>query len=129
MEGLGRVARPPIQDPGLLDLHRADPRQQRPLGQLPVANDLAMPVGVGEVLLSVDPLGDLGFDGLPKQLLGALPKDTGQHVATAGGWQRNRGIGNLSHGGVLLGKLAISNQTQPQLRRRFQLNFIHNFLS
>ncbi len=92
-------------------------------------DDLAMTFGAFEVPVGVDPLGDFGFDGLSEQLLGALPQDVGQRVAAAGGWQRNRGIGNLSHGGVLLGKLARKQPNSTPSTPPLSTHLIHNFLS
>jgi len=55
---------PSIQHSRLPDFHRADARQDRPLRQMPVANDLALAAVVLHVLVRINPLRNFGFDGL-----------------------------------------------------------------
>ena len=77
--------------------------------------------------MSFDPFADFGFDGCREHRLGALAKNLGQYVLGGCGWKRERGCGNILHGGVLLGKMVFEiNQIQTQVRRLFQL-LIHNF--
>jgi hypothetical protein len=65
-----------------------------------------MPTLIPEVLVSIDPLGDLGFCRLSQPPLGAVAQNARQHVTTRRGWQCNDLVATLSHGGVLLGNLA-----------------------
>jgi site-specific DNA recombinase len=94
---------PPVVDPWLLDLDRADAGLDGPLRQVAVADHLAAPVVVLEVGVGVDPGGDLGRDGLGEHPPGPVPEDLGQHVlARREGHDAEVG-GRLGHGGVLLG--------------------------
>ena len=47
------------------------------LGQMAFADHLASAGGIAAVLVKVNPVGDIGHDGLGEQLLGALVKDVG----------------------------------------------------
>jgi hypothetical protein len=53
-----------IQNPRLLDFHRAEAREDRPLGQTPVADDLAAAGGVGHMRVRINPLRDFRLDRL-----------------------------------------------------------------
>ena len=82
---------PAIVHARLSDLHRADARGDRPLGQVAVADHLAVAALIPEVFMLANPLGDFGFDGRREHRLSALAKDVGQHV-TARGWKRDTSL-------------------------------------
>jgi hypothetical protein len=56
----------------LLHRDRPDARGEGALGQMAVADDLTVASGIAAVLVTVDPVGNLGLDGLGQQLLGAF---------------------------------------------------------
>ena len=62
------------------DLHRSDTGEDVPLGQMSVANHLAMALVVGQVLVRFDPDVNLDIDGLAQKTLGAVAKHLGQDV-------------------------------------------------
>jgi len=67
-----------------------------------VSDDLSVAVIIAAVLVSFDPVGDLGVDGLGEQLLGALSEDIGEDIVGVWQWHDTNVIGRKVHGGVLL---------------------------
>jgi hypothetical protein len=67
-----------------------------------VADHLASAGFIAAALVAVDPVGDLGLDGLGEELLGALAEEVGQDILSRGRWHDPRLRGRTSHGGVLL---------------------------
>jgi hypothetical protein len=86
-----------------------------------------MPLAVLEVLMRIDPLGDLSFDRLRQQALSAVSKNAGQHVLAGGRWQRNDLAGTLSHGGVLLGNVVLKQPNSNPSTPPSSTLLIHNF--
>ena len=91
--------------PRLADRDFAQSGDEATLGQVAVADDLPSAALVGQMRVPLDPLGDLGFDGLGQQHLGSPAQDVAQTVSRC--WQWNRRCGNFGHGGVLLEKKAV----------------------
>ena len=77
-------------DAGLLDFDGADAGEDRPLGQVAVADDLLASGLVPQVGVVVDPVGDLGLDGLGQEAAGPLAEQVGQGVARRGVAPRGR---------------------------------------
>ena len=61
-------------DARLLDGNRPQSGGKGPLGQMAVADDLAKAVAVAAVPSAVDPVGDLGLNGLGESLLDAAAR-------------------------------------------------------
>ena len=94
-------------DPRLPDLDLSEAGLDGPLGQVAVADDLAVPGGVHEVVVGVDSGGDLGLDGPGQHPPGPVPEEVGEDVL-AGGRGHDAGLGSrLAHGGVLLGLVGL----------------------
>jgi site-specific DNA recombinase len=114
-EVLPLAGRPAVVDPGLLDLGVAEAGLDRSLGRGAVADDQATPGPVPHVGMPIDPIGDLGLDGLGQELAGSAPKEFGQDVLAPGRWPGDREGCRLIHGGVLLGhfgRLVVSRFTK-----------------
>jgi hypothetical protein len=62
-EGVSLLGRSAIEHPRLFDGHRTTPVISVPLGQMAVADNLAVPSLIVVVLMRRHPLGDLGLDG------------------------------------------------------------------
>jgi len=85
-----------------MDLDRPNSRGDGSGGQVAVADDLAAAVLIPAILMAVDPIGDLGRDGLGEEWLGPAAEDLGEDVLGLGQWH-DPGIGSRkTHGGVLL---------------------------
>src|SRR5262249_39040489 len=99
------------------------------LGQVAIADDLAATGGVAAVLVAVDPVGDLGLDGLGEQLLGALAEEVGEDILGLGQWHDPRFRGRAGHGGVLLCRVGtLVTFDTPRVRRLLSSSY-HNIRS
>ena len=67
-------------DARLLDRDLAKAGDNLPFWEVAVANDQASPLRVRHVLMFFDPHGDLGFDGLREQPLGAFAENLVQRL-------------------------------------------------
>jgi hypothetical protein len=73
-------------DTRLANLHRANARGDRPLGQVAVADHLPMAAGILKVAMRFNPLGNFGFDGRRQHLLRPFAKNLRKHIS-ARGWK------------------------------------------
>src|SRR5262249_28534178 len=88
------------------------------LGQMAIADDLAAAGGIPAVLVTVDPVGNFGFDGLGEQVLGALAEDVGEDILGLGQWHDPHIDCRLIHGGVLLCRVGtLVTFDTPRVRR------------
>src|SRR5262249_18244432 len=123
-ELLALLGRPAVVDAGLLHRDRAHAGGDGPLGQVAVADDLAASGGIAAVLVAVDPVGDLGLDGLGEQLLGALAEEVGEDVLGLGQWHDPRFGGSIDHGGVLLCRVGtLVDLRYTRVRRLFSSRY------
>jgi hypothetical protein len=90
----------------LLDGQFSDARHDPAFGQVTVADHLAAALPIGQLLMLLDPLGDLRLNGLREHLLSSLPQNLLERIPRP--WQTNRRSVNFLHGGVSLGKKAAS---------------------
>jgi hypothetical protein len=67
-----------------------------------VADHLTPAYGIATLLVMIDPVSHLRFDGLGKHLLSALPEDVAEHILGLGHWHNPNLAGRTIHGGVLL---------------------------
>src|SRR6516162_8377922 len=105
-------------DARLLDRDRADAGGDGALGQVAIADHLAAAGGVAAALVAVDPVGDLGLDGLGEELLGAPAEEVGEDILGLGQWHAGRFGGRTSHGGVLLCRVGtLVTFDTPRVRR------------
>jgi hypothetical protein len=79
-ERLPLVGGPAVTDPWLLNPDGPDTGLGDPLGQVAVADDLAVSLVVHEVGMLVNPGGDLGPDGLGQEASGPVLEEVGEHV-------------------------------------------------
>jgi hypothetical protein len=86
---------------GLLHADRADAGGEGTLGQVAIANHLASARGIAAVLVTVNPVSNLGLDGLGQQLLDALAENVGKDILSLGQWYDPNLSGRTIHGGVL----------------------------
>src|SRR5262249_29993194 len=113
-----------VVDAGLLHRDRPHAGGDGPLGQVAVADDLAASGGIAAVLVAVDPVGDLGLDGLGEQLLGALAEEVGEDVLGLGQWHDPRFGGSIDHGGVLLCRVGtLVDLRYTRVRRLFSSRY------
>src|SRR5262249_25842157 len=104
--------RPAVPHARLLNRDRPEAGGDSPLRQVTIADDLAVAVGVAAALVAVDPVGDLGGDGLGEEVLGALAGDVGKDVLDLGEWHDADIGGRKTHGGVLLCRVGTFGEPQ-----------------
>ena len=91
-----------------------------------------MPLAVKQMFTLADPRGPLGVDRVDQQMHGPATQHLRQWIDDLGrryiqGWKRDRFMGTLMHGGVLLPMWAVEGAfNTPKVRRLFQ-KFIHRF--
>jgi hypothetical protein len=100
------TGRPTIVHSRLLDDQLAQARDDLPLREIAVADHLAAPPLIGDLLVLLDPLGDLRLNGLREHFLSSLPQNLLERIPRP--WQTNRRSANFLHGGVSSGKKAAS---------------------
>ncbi len=107
-------------------LHRDGPHARRnaPLGQIAIADHLAMAGGIAAVLVPVHPVADFGLDGLGQQSSSALAEDVRQDIGGLGQWHDPNFVARLLHGGVLLCRVGtLVDSDTPRVRRLFSSNY------
>src|SRR5437764_7189205 len=115
--------------PRLLDFDWPHTRENRPAGQMAVANNLSMSGLVANLSMGIDPIGNLGFDRLGQQSLGTFSENAAQHILSLGEWQDSCVNATIAHGGVLLCLVGnwVKRTFTPRVRRLF--SFDHQQLS
>jgi len=83
-----------------------------------VADHLATAGSIAAVLVTVDPVGNFGLNGLGEQLLGAQAEDVGEDILGRGQWHDPNLTGRMIHGGVLLCRVGtLVTFDTPRVRR------------
>src|SRR5437899_5128937 len=126
---LRRLLGAPVMYPRLLDFDWPHTRENRPAGQMAVANNLSMSGLVANLSMGIDPIGNLGFDRLGKQSLGTFSENAAQHILSLEEWQDRCVNATIAHGGVPLCLVGnwVKRTFTPRVRRLF--SFDHQQLS